>query len=556
MTTLHPRRSVWLAFALVALTALFATAQAPEKEKDKAPPPDPAEVRLRALLAAKLDFKAYVFGEEKFPEAVFDQPAKIEELIGSPFTIKTAYYDKNQQPVESAKGNGVYGAVVEVMPKSGRPMRRYYTLFRTAEKPDPTARFQADAPHDLAKSLGLDPALLKQEAKAVAEQLKDRPFSDWSRDPRAARLLAGLSQAKAGGDALRKNADAFALDRQWWVGLKRKLSGFDKAHAKAFVGPKPSDKEAPVVRDGTLAEAGMKADAAEKIDAVCKEWADNDDQAFAVCIVRHGVIVLHRAYGQRDGKPMAVTTKSWMASITKTMSASLMMMLVDQGLVDLDDPIDKYLPALRDIKVEKPITIRHLYTHTNGLEKWPGWNDEQADVEERVADYYPRVKVGKDWGYNGTGYILGGKIIEAVTGEAVPVFFQHHLLDPLGCPNTDVLGTHADAQSVPLDIAKFGQMLLNKGAYGKHRFFREETFEKMLPVRLTALLGPDAKRTFGIGLDGKPEKFGHGAASAATFSVDREEDLVVIMTRNKMGKNQGKYNGKFWDAIKNGIEKK
>ena len=93
-----------------------------------------------------------------------------------------------------------------------------------------------------------------------------------------------------------------------------------------------------MVREGTLAEAGMKPDAAEKMDAVLTEWAPNDDQAFAVCVVRNGVIVLHKAYGTRDGKPMTVHTKSWMASITKTMSASIMWMLIDQGLVGLDDP--------------------------------------------------------------------------------------------------------------------------------------------------------------------------------------------------------------------------
>ena len=60
----------------------------------------------------------------------------------------------------------------------------------------------------------------------------------------------------------------------------------------------------------------MKPDAAGKIDAVCREWAADDDRAFAVCIVRHGVIVLHRAYGTRDGRPITVHTKSWMASIT------------------------------------------------------------------------------------------------------------------------------------------------------------------------------------------------------------------------------------------------
>ena len=109
---------------------------------------------------------------------------------------------------------------------------------------------------------------------------------------------------------------------------------------------------------------------------------------------------------------------------------------------------------------------------------------------------------------------------------------------------------------MPLDMAKFGQMLLNKGSYGNMRFFKPETFEKeMLPQKLTRLLGPDATKVFGFGLDGTPEKFGHGAASAATFKVDVNEKLVVVMTRNKQGKVYDKYMGKFLDAIAAGIEK-
>ncbi len=518
------------------------------------PAVDPAEAKLRALLDSKLGFKTYVFAGDQLPACAFDQPAKVEELLGSPFTIEVTYYDRDFQPVKTAKTAGVYGAVVNVASKSGRTIRRDFTLYRTPGVIDPAFQFKPDAADEFAKLTGIDAAMAKQEVKLIADQLKARPFSDWSADHRAARLLAGLSVSKAVGWPARKNADAFALERQWWVGLRRKLEGFDKAYAKSITAPQPiAGKPSLLVREGTLAEAGMKPDAAEKINAVLETWAADDDQAFAVCIVRHGVIVLHKAYGTRDGQPMTLTTKSWMASITKTMSASLMWMLIDQGLVDLDDPIDKYLPALRGIKVDKPVTIRNLYTHTNGLNKWPGWNDELPDVPERVAAYYDRLGVGKEFGYNGTGYILGGKIIENITGEAVPLAFQRHLLDPLGCPNTDVIGTHADAQSVPLDIAKFGQMLLNKGAYGQWRFFREETFAKMLPQPLSLESG--AKRTFGIGLDGKPERFGHGAASAAAFSVDRDEDLVVIMTRNKMGKNQEKYNGKFHDAIKAGIDR-
>jgi hypothetical protein len=76
----------------------------------------------------------------------------------------------------------------------------------------------------------------------------------------------------------------------------------------------------------------------------------------------------------------------------------------------------------------------------------------------------------------------------------------------------------------------------------------------MLPGKLDKLLGPNA-RSFGFGLDGTATKFGHGAASAATFHVDSERELVVVMTRNKQGKNQDKYNGMFWQAINEGIGK-
>jgi hypothetical protein len=92
------------------------------------------------------------------------------------------------------------------------------------------------------------------------------------------------------------------------------------------------------------------------------------------------------------------------------------------------------------------------------------------------------------------------------------------------------------------------------GAYGKWRFFKEETFEKMLPGKLDKLLGPGAKRTFGFGLDGSRDRFGHGTASGATFHVDVKRELVFIMTRNRYGKNQDKYNGLIWNAINEGVE--
>ncbi len=338
--------------------------------------------------------------------------------------------------------------------------------------------------------------------------------------------------------------------RQWWVDLMRRIDGLDREFPDRFVGPTPLDgPPAPVVRTGPPAEAGVRPDAAEKIDAVLRAWSADTDEPFAVCVVRHGVIVIHSAYGERDGQPMTVDTPSWMASVTKPMSGSLMMMLVDRGLVDLDAPIDLYLPPLRGLPLHPALTVRHLYTHINGLDRFPKWADELPDLADRIAIYYPYLRVGQRWSYHGTGYMLGGKIVENVSGEALPYFYQHHLLGPLGMTGTRVTGTHDDARSVPLDIARFGQMLLNQGAYGRWQFFRPETFHAMLPKPLGDLLPSDPARKHGIGLIEIDQGIGHGARSMATFRIDPERDLVIIMTRDRMGSNFEKHHPLFLSAI-------
>ena len=75
----------------------------------------------------------------------------------------------------------------------------------------------------------------------------------------------------------------------------------------------------------------------------------------------------------------------------------------------------------------------------------------------------------------------------------------------------------------------------------------------MLPAKLTSFAAGMKERTFGFGLDGSPTKFGHGAASAATFNVDVEKKLVTIVTRDKIGKNYDKYQGKVMDAVRAGL---
>ncbi len=168
--------------------------------------------------------------------------------------------------------------------------------------------------------------------------------------------------------------------------------------------------------------------------------------------------------------------------------------------------------------------------------------------------------MGKRFEYNGAGYSMAGKIIEMVSGEAIPQFYKRHLLGPLGCENLDVIGNSGDSYAAPMDLAKIGQMLLNRGAYGDMRFFSEDTFAQMLPEKLTKVLGPDTTIDAGIGCYWMSEKefgegtFGHGAASSADLIISPEKDMVVVMTRNTAGGNFGKYHGKFLEAVAAAVE--
>ena len=528
---------------------------------DTKPVPDPAAVRGRQLAEATFRFQASVFAGKEFPSGSLSRAEQIADVLGRDPKVSLVFYAADLSRVTRPEKPGPYAVHITIEPTSGRKLVRFVTLYRTATEVPAGQRFDGDKPDDFARAMGPNVAVIKRHAEPLSKVLGKRTFGEWSRDPRAARLLAGLALSKPLEAPLHSYDDAWAVERQWWVDLKRRrIYAGEKYDSAPLVCPRPIEgKPSRVVRAGTEEEAGVKKGTAEKLDRVFQEFARDTDHPFAVCIVRKGVIVLHRAYGTRDGKPnpMTVNTPTWMASVTKTMSATLMLMLIDQGRVKLDDPVDKYLPALRGIDVKKPLTIHHLYTHTNGLtlDGYPGWSDELADVPERIAAYYDRLKVGQEWAYTGTGNTLGSKIFEMVTGTAIPQAYHKYLFGPLGCTGTQVTDTHAGAYSIPLDMAKFGQMLLNRGAYGKWRFFREETFEKMLPGKLDKLLGPGAKRTFGFGLDGQREAFGHGTASGAIFSIDTKRELVFIMTRNRYGKNQDRYNGQWWKVLHEGIGK-
>ena len=514
--------------------------------------PDLPALRAKAMVEISPHFTRHVLDGEGFPECVFDQPLMVENLIG-PHELDVTFYDRQYRPVTKATQPGRYGAVIRIQTADGKVYTRGRTLYRVP-KPFKWWEVRLGGRIELPAPLELDVKKVEAQREILMELYKWAGVEMDGRSDAMAILLAGIDETNPEGGLVDRFDDAETKNRQWWVGLNRRLAGTDKTSAAPVVCPRPNDgKPAPVLHEGTMAEAGMTPDAPQKIDAVLTKWAADTDEGFIACVVRNGVVVLHKAYGRRDGKDVATDSASYMASLTKLMHGACLMMLVDRGLVDLDTPVGTYLPQFRGVKNSERMTVRTLFTHTAGM--WGHWGDEECDFEYRVAEYAPYLAVAKKHAYNGMSLSLGSKIIEHVSGDSLPRFYKAHLVVPLGMKNTQVTNSSYNAESTAWDMAVFGQMLLNGGAYGDKRFFSEATRDRMLPVKLTMILGEGTKTEWGIGCVWMSQDvfgqrtFGHGSAASATLRIDLDNQLVVSMTRRTAGKNFNKYHPEFLKTV-------
>ena len=146
-----------------------------------------------------------------------------------------------------------------------------------------------------------------------------------------------------------------------------------------------------------------------------------------------------------DGAPTA-TDITRVGSITKTMTGTVLLQLVGEGLLSLDDVVSKYIP---DVPNGDVATLRQVADMTSGIASYSlsdAWQKEYfADPEtqftpEELVDFAKKLPVsfapGEGWEYSNTNYILLGLICEQVTGEPIADLFQERLFDPLGMTHT------------------------------------------------------------------------------------------------------------------------
>ena len=525
--------------------------------------------RAKPLLEAEFIFRPSVFYEieaeggrgqnrdqrKRFPSCDFAKPDQARQWLGD-YDIDVTFYNKDHEVVDEPTDAGRYGAVVKIKAEDGHVYTRFRTLYKTPSR-QRLRGYQIQGDVALPKGYGVAERTWHNQRESVNDYLASAVQRDVERSHDLAVLLAGLNEMSPKQGSVSQLESALTVDRQWWLTLKRKLNGNAERFAHDMPTPTAVDGvAAPVLRVGTEEEAGMKAGTVEKIHAVLEEWVNNSDQPFNVCVARHGVVFFSRAYGSRNGAPVTTETKHIVYSITKALSGSLLMMFVDRDIVQLNDPVGNILPEFRDGDVETPVTYHHLFTHTADMDGH--FTDLWNDLEHVYGEAYPYLRIGGQHRYNGTSIGIGLKALEQLTGLALPRLYQTYLFGPLGCESIESIDGSALTWSNAYDLARVGQMLANHGTYGNLRFFREETFQQMLPRKLDSLLGPETDVTWGIGLtwfrgNGLSQNtIGHGSASSCTFRIDLEKDLVITMTRETAGNNFGKYHPRFIAAITSG----
>ena len=177
----------------------------------------------------------------------------------------------------------------------------------------------------------------------------------------------------------------------------------------------------------------------------------------ALVIVEGDQIVHQRGFGQArpSGDPPSPQTPFFIGSLTKSITALAVMQLVEAGKIELDAPVQRYLPWFRladpQASAKTPalapersagasVTVRHLLNQTSGLPGVPGMAaladfDDRPDATERQVRALSRLKitrpVGSKWEYSNLNYNILGLIVEAASGESYTDYIQNHIFNPL-----------------------------------------------------------------------------------------------------------------------------
>jgi CubicO group peptidase (beta-lactamase class C family)/enterochelin esterase-like enzyme len=346
-------------------------------------------------------------------------------------------------------------------------------------------------------------------------------------------------------------------------------------------------------------DVGVSSERLQRISDLVRRHIEGQRIAGAVALVaRRGSVVYFETHGLEDMESktlMGKRTRFRMASSTKPVTAVALLMLVEQGKVRLSDPVSKFIPEFKDVKVaedregkvkmvppERPVTIRDLLTHTSGLVSG-GLGTKTAKAEtlrprgdDTLASYAARMtkvpldfQPGSQWRYSGlAGIDALARVVEVASGQSFDAFLRERVFEPLGMKDTFFLhdndagierlasihrGGAKRLQKIPSflklpkgyycgagglistaeDYFRFAQMLANGG---------ELNGKRLLSPRSVELLSSNHVGEMFSGQLGRPKGMGFG------FAVEVVTDPVRAGTFRSAGSFgwDGAFGTHFW----------
>lgn len=353
------------------------------------------------------------------------------------------------------------------------------------------------------------------------------------------------------------------------------------------------------LKSGTPEEAGMRPEVVDRIRQRAESWvAEGRNPAMVLLAARRGVIFFHQAFGKLGPEPEApslpIDALFPLASLTKPITATAVMILVEEGKLGLNRPVQEYIPEFQGEGKEK-VMVHHLLTHTSGVEDdqvldWLENEPDKFEVPEPEATQTARIKKvltftyqgqlhfepGAKMVYSSLGIFIAAEIVRRISGQSFDQIMRERIFDPLGMNDSFLIvperlqdrvirrlanapGAEYQEQewmehpspsgggySTALDMAKFGQMFLNRGAYWDQRILSPATVNAMtrnqIPGVSASMLEwvfPEA--SWGLGWSvGHPFKgrvygealphryFNHGGYGGVEMWIDSKREIVGV----------------------------
>ncbi|MCS7470088.1 beta-lactamase family protein [Stieleria sp. ICT_E10.1] len=338
----------------------------------------------------------------------------------------------------------------------------------------------------------------------------------------------------------------------------------------------------------------------DAIDAAMQTFVEQGKISGAVTLVGHrGKIVHLGAVGLADieaQKEMRTFTMFSIASMTKPITATAIMILQDEGKLSVDDNVSKYIPAYKDLKLKdgaapsREITIRDAITHTSGLAGDQLFDGSLEEAVDQLAERPLAFEPGTKWQYS-PGLNVAGRIVEIVSGQSFQAFLQERIFDVGNMTSTTffpdqkqqrriatLYGPGEEGESLQAvanrisnpaevkapnpsgglfatarDMFRFYQMVLDGGKFRKQRVVSEDAVAQMTSRQTGDLeTGFTPGNCWGLGWciirepQGvtemlSPGTFGHGGAFGTQGWVDPKTQTIYVLMiqRTKMGNSDG-----------------